>query len=77
MAGSTIHLDLGNGIKKAAPSPYLGASGLTPFIGLAHMRSIGPTVNLDFGLGIKKKVPSAYVGANGLLMPFIGINPYL
>ena len=76
--GRTINLELGNGIKKVAPTPYLGSAGLTPFLGLnPYTRSIGPTINLDFGLGVKKKVPSAYVGANRLLLPFIGINPYL
>ena len=78
VTGRTINLEFGNGIKKAAPTPYLGSAGLTPFLGLnPYTRSIGPTINLDFGLGVKKKVPSAYVGANGLLLPFIGINPYL
>ena len=76
VTGTTINLDLGNGVKKA-PTPYLGAAGLTPFLGFnPYTRSIGPTINLDLGLGVKK-VPSAYIGANGLLTPFIGLNPYL
>ena len=76
VTGTSINLDLGNGVKKA-PTPYLGAAGLTPFLGFnPYTRSIGPTINLDLGLGVKK-VPSAYIGANGLLTPFIGLNPYL
>ena len=73
----TVNLNLGNGVKKA-PTPYLGAAGLTPFLGFnPYARSIGPMINLDLPHFDVKKVPSAYIGANGLLMPYVGINPYL
>ena len=73
----TVNLNLGNGVKKA-PTPYLGAAGLTPFLGFnPYARSIGPMINLDLPHFDVKKVPSGYIGANGLLTPFVGINPYL
>ena len=76
--GQTINVDLGLGVKKA-PTPYLGAAGLTPFLGFnPYMRSISPPkINLDLPHFDVTKLSSAYIGANNLLTPFIGNNPYL